>query len=108
MRKEKMANSINVADVAECLLACLVPAEGAPDVLQALLCELAKGGLVGREALAAALGWPAHRVAAVLAQVPSIEYDDGTIVGYGLTLRETSHVFEIDSNRLYGWCALDT
>ena len=107
-RNEKMEHSINFDDVAECLLACFVPAEGASDVLRALLCELAKGGPVTREALAAVLDWPAQRVAAVLEQVPSIEYDDGKIVGHGLTLRETSHVFEIDCNRLYTWSALDT
>ncbi|MDF5399210.1 organomercurial lyase MerB, partial [Vibrio parahaemolyticus] len=39
----------------------------------------------------------------------STEYDkDGNIIGYGLTLRETSYVFEIDDRRLYAWCALDT
>ncbi len=45
----------------------------------------------------------------MLEQATSTEYDnDGNIIGYVLTLRETSHVLEIDNRRLYAWCALDT
>jgi alkylmercury lyase len=40
--------------------------------------------------------------------LPNIERDDaGNVVGSGLTLRETPHVFEVDGRRLYTWCALD-
>lgn len=54
------------------------------------------------------LGWPLGRVATALDQAPNIEYDDdGNILGFGLTLCETPHVFEIDGRRLYTWCALD-
>ncbi|HLQ24974.1 MAG TPA: organomercurial lyase MerB [Acidiferrobacterales bacterium] len=82
--------------------------EGFPELLVALLRELAKGSPVSQGALSAALGWPARRVAAVLAQVPGTEYDGGgNVVGYGVTLRETRHIFEIDGRRLYTWCALD-
>lgn len=70
--------------------------------------ELAKGSAVSKELLAKRLGWPAERVAAVLDQAPGIEYDDrGWLIGYGLTLRETPHSFEVDGRRLYAWCALD-
>ncbi len=34
--------------------------------------------------------------------------EGGNVVGAGLTLRETPHVFEVDGRRLYAWCALDT
>lgn len=45
----------------------------------------------------------------MLERTTSTEYDDdGKIVGYSLTLRATSHIFEIDGGRLYAWCALDT
>lgn len=82
--------------------------EGFPELFVALLRELAIGCPVSLDALAAVLGWPAASVAAVLEQAASTEYDDdGNIVGYGLTLRETPHVFEIDGQRLYTWCALD-
>ena len=75
----------------------------------ALLRQLAMGGPVSREKLAGALGWSGARVATVLEQAPGTEYDDeANIIGLGLTLRETSHVFEVDGRHLYTWCALDT
>lgn len=75
----------------------------------ALLRELAKGRPVSQTTLATTLGWRAERVAAMLEQATSIEYDhDGNIVGYGLTLRETAHALEIDGRCLYAWCAFDT
>ena len=74
----------------------------------ALLRQLAMGGPVSREKLAGALGWSGARVATVLEQAPGTEYDDeANIIGLGLTLRETSHVFEVDGRHLYTWCALD-
>lgn len=33
---------------------------------------------------------------------------DGNVIGYGLTLHETPHTFEVGSRRLYTWCAFDT
>ncbi|ALR23103.1 Alkylmercury lyase [Sphingopyxis sp. LC81] len=79
------------------------------ELLVALLRELAKGRPVSRTTLAGILNWPDERIAAVLAQTASTEYDDdGNIIGHGLTLRETAHSFEIDGRRLYAWCALDT
>lgn len=73
-----------------------------------LLCELVLGRPVSRKRLATALGWPARKVATALERAPGVECDDrGDIVGYGLTLRETPHAFELDGRRLYTWCALD-
>jgi alkylmercury lyase len=38
-----------------------------------------------------------------------IEYDDDSrIVGWGLTLNPTPHLFVVDGHRLYTWCAADT
>lgn len=94
------------------LAARLLPAdrhEGCGELLVALLRELAKGHPVRQETLAARLGCSAERVAALLAQEPCTEYDgDGNVIGYGITLRETAHAFEVDGRRLYTWCALDT
>lgn len=75
----------------------------------AALRELAKGRPVSVTALADALGWRVAQVIAALEQAPTrIDFDeDGSLVGYGLTLRETVHVFEIEGCRLHTWCALD-
>lgn len=97
-----------IAEIAGSLTPANYP-EGFRDLFVALLRELVKGRPVSRTTLAMTLDWPAERVAAVLEQATSTEYDnDGNIVGYGLTLRETSHALEIDGCRLYAWCALDT
>ena len=68
-----------------------------------------KGVPVTRAALVGALGWPVDEVAAVLAKARGAEYDAaGNIVAYGLSLRETPHVFRVEGRRLYTWCAFDT
>lgn len=82
--------------------------EGFAQLFVVLLRELAKGTAVSRQTLSTALGWSAGRVNAMLDGMPDIEYDDrGHIAGYGITLRETPHTFEVDGHRMYVWCALD-
>ncbi len=74
-----------------------------------LVRELAAGRPVPRMAVADILNWSAGTLADTLEHSTGIEYDDhGNIVGYGLTLRKTAHVFEFNGRRLYAWCALDT
>lgn len=97
-----------ITEIAERLTPANRP-QGFAALFAALLRELAKGHPVSQTTLAITLGWPDERVVAVLEQATGAEYDhDGKIVGYGLTLRETSHAFEIDGRRLYAWCAFDT
>ena len=75
----------------------------------AVVRELAKGRPIPREALAASLGWLPQKLTGLLEYASSTEYDDDqNIVGYGITLRQTAHAFEVDGRRLYTWCALDT
>src|SRR5579875_1795138 len=74
-----------------------------------LLRLLADGQPVRIEDLAATAGRPVDDIRQTVASLPDIELDGhGRIVGYGLTLRETPHHFEVDGKRLYTWCALDT
>ena len=83
--------------------------EGFDSVFVALLRELAKGFPVPARALAEASGQPLDQVDAVLRQALDVEYDPvGNIIGYGITLRQTPHAFEVEGRSLYTWCALDT
>lgn len=73
-----------------------------------LLKLLAQGDPVDVSTLAAATGRSADDVRVALAAVPDIEYEEGRIIGQGLTLRPTPHRFEVNGEQLYTWCALDT
>ena len=84
-------------------------APGTSGVFRVLLTLLAEGKPVPKGAVARALGRPERDVVDLLAQVPSLEFDDaGDLVGAGLSLRPTVHLFEVGGRRLYTWCALDT
>lgn len=84
-------------------------APGNGGVFHALLTLLAEGKPVPKAAVARALGLFEPDIAPVLAEIPSLEFDEaGNIVGAGLSLRPTPHQFEIGGKHLYTWCALDT
>jgi alkylmercury lyase len=103
-----MERTSYVRQIAERLAPSNGPA-GFAGFFVAVLRELAKGHPVSRELLAASLGWSPQRLAGLLEYASSTEYDDDqNIVGYGITLRQTAHAFEVDGRRLYTWCALDT
>ena len=45
---------------------------------------------------------------AALEPTVSTEWDDdGNVIGYGVTLRETPHTFEVSGRRLCTWCVFD-
>ena len=84
-------------------------ASGNGAVFHAILTLLSEGAPVPKAAIARALGRLEKDAAGLLAQIPSLEFDDaGDIVGAGLSLRPTAHSFEIGGKQLYTWCALDT
>lgn len=82
---------------------------GGGALFRAAIVRIARGELPAAEDLAADLNWSEDRVSSVLSALPAIERDTaGRVVGAGLTIRETPHVFEIAGRRLFTWCALDT
>lgn len=83
-------------------------ASAMPWLWRPLLELLADGRPVAIDQLAHATGRDPSQVREALATMPDTEYDDGRIVGSGLTLRPTPHRFEIGDALLYTWCALDT
>ncbi len=76
---------------------------------RALLRLLARGQPVAMAELAATAEVPLEQVRQAIADQPDTEYDEqGRIVGHGLTLRPTPHLFIVEGRQLYTWCALDT
>ena len=70
---------------------------------------LARCAPVSIDDLVAVTGRSLTEVREVIASLADLETDDqGRIVGYGLTLVPTAHLFEIGGKLLYTWCALDT
>ncbi len=103
-----MKTSAYITEIADRLASGKQPNDFA-DVFVTILRELAVGRPVATDFLAKTLDLTSERVNAVLNAEPGIEYNnEGSIVGYGLTLRETPHVFEVEGRRLHTWCALDT
>ncbi len=104
-----MRVEFDVSRIAERLASAEVHGEAFPTLFRAMLRQLAAGRPVSPLSLARALEWPTTTVVETLAKARGVEYDaQGSVVGYGLTLKETPHAFEIDRKRLFTWCALDT
>ncbi len=73
-----------------------------------LILLLAEGEPVHPKRMSAVIGRPPEEVMEILRRMPSIEWDkSGNIVGAGLTLRPTPHLFQLNGRTLYTWCALD-
>ncbi len=73
-----------------------------------LLRLLGQGRPVSAAQIGAALGISEIAVTETFERMPDIERDErGQVVGWGLSLRTTSHQFRINGHTLYTWCALD-
>lgn len=93
---------------AEHLVAIIRQQFGLPDLPFHLGRLLAAGEPVTVAAAAAAGGWTEEQVREELARHPGTDWDDdGRIVGFGLTLRETPHRFTFDHRTVYTFCASD-
>lgn len=70
---------------------------------------LAEGRPVTTAEVAERVGRPLAEVAGLLADEPGTDWDeDGRLVGFGLTLRETPFRLVLGERTLYTWCAMDT
>ena len=99
----------DVSRIAERLASAKVHGELFPVLFRELLRQLAAGRPVSPLSLAKALEWPTTTVVETLAKARGVEYDaQGSVVGYGLTLKETPHALEVNGQSLFTWCALDT
>lgn len=73
-----------------------------------LLQQLTNGQSVSITQLADNLHLSDDKVFEILQQLPDMEFDQqGDIVGMGLSLKPTSHHFQVNGHTLFTWCALD-
>lgn len=101
---EKKVDGATGTEVARQLKSVAVPARSARLVLEVIR-KLARGRTVGRSDVILT-----HPDDWKELQILGADFDeDGNIVGMGgLTIRETTHRFDVGNRRLYTWCALDT
>ena len=70
---------------------------------------LARGRPVAPALLARVIQRDFDEVLSILRGHPELEYDEhGNLVGSGLTLRPTTHQFQVGKRTLFAWCAFDT
>lgn len=79
------------------------------DLCCSILQHVSRGEPVSKATLATTLQISQDELEHRLARLPDTEYDhDGTLVGWGVTLRPTRHRFRINGKVLFTWCAFDT
>ncbi|MGH9086683.1 MAG: organomercurial lyase [Acidimicrobiales bacterium] len=70
---------------------------------------LARGRPLPLEEVASAADEPVARIRSFFGSQRATEWDDqGRLVGFGLTLRQSPHRFVVGDQDLYTWCATDT
>ena len=79
------------------------------DLSHTILDQVARGKPLEKTALAAALHLSQEELEQRLLRLPDLEFDQqGSIVGWGVTLVPTRHRFQIHGQDLFTWCAFDT
>ncbi len=79
-----------------------------PAFCRQLLHPLANGHPISPDQIGTTLHLSRDQVTATLSHEPDIEFDsNGNVMGKGLTLIPTPHCFQINSHRMFTWCALD-
>jgi alkylmercury lyase len=76
-------------------------------LMGAAIVELSGGDPVGPEQLATRAALPVADVREFLRSSPAEWDDQGRLVGFGLTLRQTRHRYTTSGRTLYTWCAPD-
>lgn len=99
---------MTVTNEAYHLVALIREQFGLPDLPLHLGRLLAAGEPVTVAAAAAAGGWTEQQLRDELSRHPGTDWDDqGRIVGFGVTLRETPHRFTFGHQTVYTFCATD-
>lgn len=99
---------MTVTNDAHHLVALIREQFGLPDLPVHLGRLLAAGEPVTVAAAAASGGWTEQQLRDELSRHPGTDWDDqGRIVGFGLTLRETPHRLTFDHQTVYTFCATD-
>jgi alkylmercury lyase len=89
-------------------IASLVPELPGYEVVPHLIRKIARGTPVEVQELAEIASLPLDHVEAMLRAQPGTDWDeDGRLVGFGLTLRPTSHLYTVAGRVLYTFCATD-
>ena len=79
------------------------------DLCRPLIQQVARGKPVTKADLQVSLRLSPDELERRLAHLPDTEFDQqGSIVGWAVTLLPTSHQFQLDGKALYTWCAFDT
>src|SRR5215218_7134335 len=85
----------------------ILPEQDKRQILGKSLELLAKGCPVLPDEIAIVLGVPPEKVLSTLLSFGA-EFDkDGNVLGLGLTLVPTPHVYKANGRKLYTWCAVD-
>jgi len=107
MREEQMMQDTRIDTIAKAVVEALDGPQRNTALCRQVVRLLAQGQPVSPHHLAGALHRPVDEVMAELRTHPELEYDaNGNIVGSGLTLVPTDYQVQMNSHRLFAWCAL--